>query len=118
MRLLLDTHTLLWFLADDQILSATAKSALVDPGNERLLSPISLVEIALKVRLGKLTLSAPFGILFPAQLTVNRITLLPMRRPHRATDDAASPSQRPLRPPDGGHGLGGGAVASFHRDYL
>ena len=51
MKLLLDVHTLLWFHADDPKLSATAKAALEDPGNERWLSPISLVEIALKVRL-------------------------------------------------------------------
>jgi PIN domain nuclease of toxin-antitoxin system len=37
---------------DDPQLSARAKSALVDPANERWLSPISLLEIALKVRLG------------------------------------------------------------------
>jgi PIN domain nuclease of toxin-antitoxin system len=54
----------------------------VDPANERLLSPISLVEIALKARLGKLLLSSPFGVLFPAQLTVNRIQLLPLEAKH------------------------------------
>jgi PIN domain nuclease of toxin-antitoxin system len=37
-------------------MSAVARAALVDPANERWLSPISLVEIALKVRLGKLGL--------------------------------------------------------------
>jgi PIN domain nuclease of toxin-antitoxin system len=54
MRLLLDTHALLWFLADDPKLSATAKAAIEDPANERWLSPISLLEIALKNRIGKL----------------------------------------------------------------
>ncbi len=46
------------------------------------MSPISLVEIALKVRLGKLALSAPFGVLFPAQLTANRIQLFPLEPRH------------------------------------
>jgi PIN domain nuclease of toxin-antitoxin system len=82
MRLLLDTHTLLWFLADAPRLSTTAKAALVDSDNERLLAPISLVEIALKTRLGKLELSADFGTLFPAQLTLNRINLLSMDTRH------------------------------------
>jgi len=82
MRLLLDVHALLWFLANDPKLSAAAKAALVDPANERWLSPISLVEIALKVRLGKLALSAPFGVLFPAQLAANRIRLLPLEPRH------------------------------------
>ena len=82
MKLLLDTHMLLWFIADDPKLSGRAKGALVDPANERWLSPISLLEIALKVRLGKLPLSARFGALFPAQLTVNRIQLLPLEPQH------------------------------------
>jgi PIN domain nuclease of toxin-antitoxin system len=82
MKLVLDAHALLWFLADDPQLSAPAKAALVDPANERWLSPISLVEIALKVRLGKLPLSAPFGALFPAQLAANRIPLYPLEPRH------------------------------------
>jgi len=82
MRLLLDAHALLWFLADDPKLSVAAEAALVDPANERLLSPISLLEIALKARLGKLTWSAPFGVLFPAQLAANRIQLFPIEPRH------------------------------------
>ena len=39
MKLLLDTHTLLWFLANDPKLSATAKTAIEDPVNERWLPP-------------------------------------------------------------------------------
>jgi PIN domain nuclease of toxin-antitoxin system len=82
MRLLLDTHTLLWFLSDDPKLSMAARSVLVDPGNERWLSPASLVEIALKVRIGKLPLPAPFGVLFPAQLVANHIHTLPLELRH------------------------------------
>lgn len=82
MRLLLDTHTLLWFLADDRRLSPAAKAVLTDTRSERLLLPISLLEIALKVRLEKLNLSAPFGVLFPAQLSLNRIALLRMEARH------------------------------------
>ena len=54
----------------------------MDPANERWLSPISLFEIALKVRLGKLPLPGPFGALFPAQLTANRIQLYPLEPRH------------------------------------
>ncbi|HYV36220.1 MAG TPA: type II toxin-antitoxin system VapC family toxin [Gemmataceae bacterium] len=82
MRLLLDTHALLWFLNDDPKLSATAKSAIEDPANERFLSPACLVEIALKVRLGKLPLKVPFSALFPAALTTNDIHLLPLEAGH------------------------------------
>ncbi|MEX0703909.1 MAG: type II toxin-antitoxin system VapC family toxin [Planctomycetales bacterium] len=82
MRLLLDTHALLWFLADDPRLSAAAKAAISDPSNERWLSPISLLEIALKVRIGKLPLHVPFAALFPAQLLANDIALLPLEPAH------------------------------------
>src|SRR5208283_5159555 len=82
MTLLLDAHTLLWFLADDPKLSATAKAAIEDPANERWLSPISLLEIALKVRLGKLKLHGAFGTLFPAELIANDIHLLPLEVGH------------------------------------
>jgi PIN domain nuclease of toxin-antitoxin system len=82
MRLLLDTHALLWFLADDPKLSATAKASIEDPANERWLSPISLLEIALKNRLGKLPLPAPFGALFPSALMADDIHLLPIESWH------------------------------------
>lgn len=82
MKLLLDTCALLWFLTDDPRLSAPAKTAIEDAANERWLSPISLLEIAIKVRVGKLPLPAPFAALFPALLTLNRIHLFPMEARH------------------------------------
>jgi PIN domain nuclease of toxin-antitoxin system len=82
MRLLLDTHALLWFLANDPRLSATAKTAIEDPVNERWLSPISLLEIAIKNRLGKLPLPEPFGAMFPADLVAEDIHLLPLEPQH------------------------------------
>jgi PIN domain nuclease of toxin-antitoxin system len=82
MRLLLDTCTLLWFLTNDPKLTPAAKAAIEDPSNERWLSPISLLEIALKVRLGKLHLHVSFGTLFPAQLLANDIHLLSLEVGH------------------------------------
>jgi PIN domain nuclease of toxin-antitoxin system len=82
MRLLLDTHILLWFLTNDKRLSQTARTAIEDVSNERWLSPISLLEIALKSRLGKLPLPAPFGVLFPADLLAEDIHLLPLEPRH------------------------------------
>jgi PIN domain nuclease of toxin-antitoxin system len=78
MRLLLDTHTLLWFQNGSSQLSSIARTAIEDPTNERWLSPISLVEIALKNRLGKLPLAAPFRTLYPAELVNDDIHLLPL----------------------------------------
>ena len=82
MSLLLDTCVLLWFLSNDPQLSATAKAAIEDPANVRWLSPGSLLEIALKVRIGKLPLARPFGTLFPAELLANDIHLLPLEAKH------------------------------------
>lgn len=68
MRLLLDTHASLWFQSNDLQLSVAARTAILDPVNERWLSPISLLEIALTNRIGKLPLSAPFRALYPSSL--------------------------------------------------
>ena len=54
MRLLLDTHALLWWLADDAALTRAAHDAIADRGNEVFVSAASAWEIATKYRLGKL----------------------------------------------------------------
>lgn len=54
MKLLLDTHTLLWWLADDDQLGPHARNLIEDPGNDVLVSVVSLWEIVVKVRVGKL----------------------------------------------------------------
>jgi PIN domain nuclease of toxin-antitoxin system len=52
--LLVDTHALLWWLADDPGLSAAAREALAEPANDVLVSAASVWEIAIKRALGKL----------------------------------------------------------------
>lgn len=54
MRLLLDTHVFLWWLADARELGPKARRAIADPGNEVLLSAASIWEIGIKKALGKL----------------------------------------------------------------
>lgn len=54
MRLLLDTHALLWWFTDDSRLSETARELIADATNEILVSAASGWEIATKQRLGKL----------------------------------------------------------------
>ena len=54
MRLLLDTHAVLWWLSDDHALSDTARAAIANPENEPLISVASLWEIAIKRSLGRL----------------------------------------------------------------
>ncbi len=53
MKLLLDTHKLLWPMADDPQLSQTALDLLVEPGNELLLSPAEYWELAIRISIRK-----------------------------------------------------------------
>jgi PIN domain nuclease of toxin-antitoxin system len=53
-RLLLDTHALLWWLADEG-LSLPARDAIADPANLVFVSAASAWEISIKKALGKLT---------------------------------------------------------------
>ena len=53
MRLLLDTHILLWALDEPQRLDQETRDQLEDPANEVLFSAASIWEIAIKVRLGR-----------------------------------------------------------------
>ena len=54
MRLLLDTHALLWWLIGDEALSPVAREAIADPANEIFVSAASAWEIATKYRIGRL----------------------------------------------------------------
>jgi PIN domain nuclease of toxin-antitoxin system len=54
LKFLLDTHALLWWWTDDSRLSSAARQAIVDEGNQVMVSAASAWEIATKFRLGKL----------------------------------------------------------------
>lgn len=54
MRLLLDTHALLWWLTDDQNLPRVPRDAIADSENDILVSSASAWEVSTKYRLGKL----------------------------------------------------------------
>jgi PIN domain nuclease of toxin-antitoxin system len=74
--LLLDAHTLLWWLGDDPELSADARAAIADPSNDVLVSAATVWEIEIKRALGKL--EAPAGLvdaLEPAGMGSLPITL-------------------------------------------
>jgi PIN domain nuclease of toxin-antitoxin system len=59
MRILIDTHILIWFLEGNSELSASHKSLIVGSDNEVFVSIASLWEMAIKVSTGKLTLANP-----------------------------------------------------------
>jgi PIN domain nuclease of toxin-antitoxin system len=60
MKLLLDTHTLLWWLDDNPTLSKKAKAAIADGKNLVLISAVVIWEIRIKQALGKLEIPANF----------------------------------------------------------
>jgi len=54
LRLLLDTHALIWWLAGDDALSRRAREAIADEDNTVAVSAASAMEVATKFRIGKL----------------------------------------------------------------
>jgi PIN domain nuclease of toxin-antitoxin system len=82
MRVLLDTHTFLWFIEGEPLLSTSARQAIEDIANERLLSIASVWEIAIKISIGKLTLRDPLPSIIPRQLYDNDISLLNVSLAH------------------------------------
>ena len=54
MKLLLDTHVLLWWLADDRRMGAEHRALIADASNIVLISSMTVAEIAIKTSLGKL----------------------------------------------------------------
>ena len=78
MRLLLDTHILLWSMSGDPRLGAMTES-IVDPGNDIFVSTVSLMEIAVKIRAEKLRLD--FAALL-AEIDRQGFELLPLASGH------------------------------------
>lgn len=68
MRLLLDTHALVWWLEDSASLSRLATESIRSPTNEVFVSPVSAFEIAQKHRLGKLPSVARLAADFDANI--------------------------------------------------
>ena len=81
-RLLLDTHALLWWLADPAQLSAKAHAAIADPEHQVLVSAASAWELATKVRLGKLEIAQKLLSELPDVLASQGFELLPIQFSH------------------------------------
>ncbi len=82
MRLLLDTHTFLWFVLNDPQLSGTARALIEDPANDIFISPANYWEIAIKVRLKKLDLFAPYDDFMHRGIVGNDFEILPIEPKH------------------------------------
>ena len=57
MHVLLDTHVLLWWLADDLLLSQNQRLAILDKRNSCFISAVTIWEISIKSSLGKLEIA-------------------------------------------------------------
>ena len=82
MKLLLDTHTFLWWITDDPQISAKALELMGDSQNDLYWSAASTWEVAIKYALGRLPLPDAPTIFLPAELGKNRIESLPIVDTH------------------------------------
>ncbi|HMV49534.1 MAG TPA: type II toxin-antitoxin system VapC family toxin [Blastocatellia bacterium] len=82
MRLLLDTHSFLWFVLNDPALSPAAERLIVDPQNEIEVSPATYWEIAIKISTGKYSLTESLPGFMEREITTNRFRILPIEPRH------------------------------------
>lgn len=82
MKLLFDTHVLLWWLTDDERLSARAQQAIKNPRNAIWASPVAGWELATKFRLGKLPGADRVLPRLPALIEESRLRVLPITFAH------------------------------------
>jgi len=76
MKILLDTHALIWFLQGNDFLGEKNKSVLEDPENEKYLSIASIWEMVLKINSKKLEISKPIQFYIPKDIVLINIQLL------------------------------------------
>jgi PIN domain nuclease of toxin-antitoxin system len=88
LRLLLDTHAYLWWLADHPELSYEARDLLADPRTSAYVSAASVWEIAIKVKLGRLDLRDAGTMEDVVEIASNAFTELPIHARHAAAAGA------------------------------
>jgi PIN domain nuclease of toxin-antitoxin system len=81
-RYLLDTHVWLWMQAEPERLRAETRGLVEDTANELLLSAASAWEIAIKYRIGKLSLPEPPATYVPSRVRRSATTPLALEVAH------------------------------------
>jgi PIN domain nuclease of toxin-antitoxin system len=81
-RALLDTHAFLWWIAGDERLSGRVSQAIADGRNEIFVSAASIWEIAIKARLGRLSIPGDPGKFIGGQIAENSFRGLPIVAGH------------------------------------
>ncbi len=84
MKLLLDTHTLLWLASGDAMLTQPARKAIADPANTLTISVATIWELAIKTTKPQnpLILSEPVNIYLAKCLPTYGIDVLPILQAH------------------------------------
>lgn len=82
MKLLLDSHTMIWAADDPAQLTAAASGLLQDPAHDRLLSAATLWEVGIKFSLGKLPLSMPYRRWMDRAIADLGLVVLPITLDH------------------------------------
>lgn len=84
MKVLLDTHTFLWWNTDDPLLSVHAKEIIADGQNKVFLSAASVWEIVIKTAKGRLILPEPPARYISSRMSLYRFQSLPVQISHAA----------------------------------
>jgi PIN domain nuclease of toxin-antitoxin system len=82
LRMLLDSHALLWWILDHPALTPAAREAISGTENTVLISAVSAWEIAIKFRAGKLPEASDLVSNFPSEIEHEGFQLLPISAEH------------------------------------
>ncbi|WGV27878.1 type II toxin-antitoxin system VapC family toxin [Halotia branconii] len=82
MKLLLDTHELIWWSSSSEKLSLNVYNLIVDPSNTLMFSIASIWEMQIKLQSGKLNLNSALSNLIERQQQVNKLQILPIELSH------------------------------------
>lgn len=82
MKLLLDTHSFIWFFEGDSRLPLNARHMIADEDNDLALSIASIWEMAIKTSIGKLTLNKLFEQVITEHVLMSDIDVLGIAVPH------------------------------------
>lgn len=94
MRILLDTHTFLWWISSPEQLPQNLIERFENPKNELLLSVVSSWEVQIKIGLGKLKLRENWKILLQREIETNAFRILPIHLKHTFVLEKIRPLHR------------------------
>ena len=93
-KYLLDTHAFLWWIADDPSLSERARLIISNGENEIYLSAVSIWEMAIKSRLGRLKLEGNLDSFLDRHIRENAFLPLPITLAHATKIQSISSAHR------------------------